>query len=211
MDRRYSILAILLIVAALGLILMKGRSLDKEVAPEKLLNMVNDQSRFLSIDQVTERIIAGDPTLQLIDVRNPENFRKWALPGAINIPLDSLMNPAWKEILLQSGKEKVFYSNADIEADAAWQMAARKGIPGIYVMQGGLNQWFKLIIVGEKPSLTASATEIDRYNFHVAARQYFTGQSPVGMETETKPVAKKAPVKVNVVKKEPAASSGGGC
>lgn len=211
MDRRYSILAILLIVAALGLILMKGRSTDKEVDPENLLGMVNDQSRFLTIYQVTERIIAGDPTLQLIDVRSAGDFSKWALPGAVHIPIDSLLNNSWEEVLLQPGKQKVFYSNADIEADAAWQIAARKGIPGIYVMQGGLNEWFKMIIVGEKPSLTASTTEIDQYNFRVAARQYFTGQSPEGFVKEEKPIEKKEPVKVKVVKQEPAASSGGGC
>lgn len=211
MDRRYTILAILVIILAAGLLLIPDRSEKKEIGPEKLLSAINDPARFLSTDDITERIIGGDPTLQLIDVRPAKQFNTYALPNAVNIPLDSILSPSWRELLHQKGKDKVFYSNGDIEADAAWQICARNGISSIFVMKGGLNHWFNTIIKGSVPSNTASTNDLDLYSFRQSARQYFTGGGNTeGVKSAMKEDAGKR-VKVNIEKKSSAKSSGGGC
>ena len=212
MDRRYTILAILLVVAAFGLLILPDKGKTKETNPKELLISIDDPARFLSTDIITERIIGADPSLQLIDVRPEEQFRQFALQGAINIPMDSLLSPQWKEILLQPGKDKVFYSNADIEADQAWQICRRISIPRIFVMKGGLNYWFNTIMESSEPPATAPSQAIDLYNFRLAARQYFTGGLLSGTEhagtiSET---ANKSGEQLKVTKKE-SKKVGGGC
>jgi rhodanese-related sulfurtransferase len=212
MDRRYTILAILMVVAAFGLLILPDRSKSKEINPEELLVSVDDPARFLSTDLITERIIGADPTLQLIDVRPSDQFRQFALKGATNIPLDSLLGPGGQEILMQAGMDKVFYSNADIEADQAWQICKRSSINRIFVMKGGLNFWFSSIMKCSPPPATASSQDIDLYNFRMAARQYFTGESSLenvqGVTDNAKDNNKGE--KVKVIKKE-TKSAGGGC
>jgi rhodanese-related sulfurtransferase len=211
MDRRYTILAILVIIAAFGLLIVPKGGGNKEIAPGKLLISVTDQARFLSTDIVTERIIGGDPTLQLIDVRPAGQFRKFALPGAVNILLDSLLSPNYSEILHQPGKDHVFYSNADIEADQAWQLCSRISVARIFVMKGGLNFWFSTIVKGTQPEQTAPSQDLDLYSFRQSSRQYFTGGSSTGAGQSDKKTDKEMPEKVKVIKKVPAAASGGGC
>lgn len=213
MDRRYTILAILLIVAAFGLLILPNRIGNKEINPQKMLLAIDDPARFLSTDLVTERLIGRDPALQLIDVRPAAQFRSFALPGAVNIPLDSILKPQWDEVLHQPGKDKVFYSNGDIEADQAWQICKRKSLDHIYVMKGGLNFWFNTIIKGVNPPETAPSQDFDLYNFRLAARQYFTGSSAnagaalAGEQTTIQQPAEK----ITVIKRTSKPASGGGC
>jgi rhodanese-related sulfurtransferase len=208
MDRRYTILAILVIVAAFGLLILPEKSGSNETDPSKMLISVNDHARFLSTDLITERIIEADPTLQLIDVRPASEFRVFALPGAVNIPIDSLLSPQWKDKVSEKARDKVFYSNGSIESDLAWQICTRMQIPRVFVMEGGLNRWYETIIKGVEPSETASAKDLDLYSFRLAARQYFIG-SETSKEEPSKASSPKE--KVNVVKQAPAPAAGGGC
>jgi rhodanese-related sulfurtransferase len=208
MDRRYTILAILVIVAAFGLLILPEKGGSKEADPTKMLISVNDHARFLSTDLITERIIEADPTLQLIDVRPAAEFRVFALQGAVNIPLDSLLSPQWKDIINENAKDKVFYSNGSIESDLAWQICTRLQVPRVFVMEGGLNRWFETIIKGVEPSVTASSKEHDLYSFRLAARQYFIG---VDVKKEAPAKATSPKEKVKVVKQAPEPAAGGGC
>jgi len=208
MDRKYTILAIILIVASFGLLILPEKDGTRETSPSKMLIQLNDRARFLSTDQVTERIIEADPTLQLIDLRPESEFRIFALPGAINIPLDSLLSPQNLNILAQRAKDKVLYSNGSIESDLAWQICTIFGHPRVFIMEGGLNQWYLTVIKGMEPSATASSKELNLHSFRLAARQFFVG-GDAEPDAPEKPVQPKQ--KIKVVKQEPTPSAGGGC
>jgi rhodanese-related sulfurtransferase len=206
MERKYKILAILLVVLAFGLVILPKSHDPREMDPKLLLSSVVDKSHYLSVDQVTHRIIENDPTLMLIDLRPADQFKALALPGSINIQPDSLMSNSNTELYRQPGKDKVLYANADLTAEKAWLICTRYSVNRIYVMKGGINEWFTTIIKEQTASPTASTTELDLISFRNAARQYFTG---AGIQT-------KAPVtptneKIQVTRKAPAAKSGGGC
>lgn len=208
MDRKFAILALILVVLAGGLLLIPNKGADKNLKPTEILLSINDEARFLTTDGITKRLIEADPTLQLIDVRKPEEFRVFALQGAINIPLDSLLSDSWKDILTQPAKDKVFYSNGDIDAEKAWMICKRDKIERIFVMQGGLNEWFETIINAKEPNATASTEAFDLYKFRMAAKQFFTGAgTPVLPAADAQ--KKEAPKGINVQKK--AHSTGGGC
>jgi len=206
MERKYTILAVLLIVLALGLVILPKKKELKETDPKVLLSAITEKLRFLSADLVTHRIIEKDPTLMLIDLRPATQFKAFALPGAINIQPESLLTSETMELLNQPGKDKVLYANSDIQAEKAWLIGTRYSINRLYILKGGLNEWYNTIIKPAEASSTASSTDLDLLSFRNAARQYFTG---AGQTNETS--SAKAPVKVNVVRKAPEAKSGGGC
>jgi len=207
MERKYTILAVLLIVLALGLVVLPKKKDLKETDPKALLLAITEKSRYLSVDLVTHRIIENDPTLILIDLRPANEFKAFALPGATNIQPESLLSEATLELLKQPGKDKILYANSDLMAEKAWLLGTRYSINRLYILKGGLNEWYNTFIKQGDVSSTASSADLDLLSFRNAARQYFTG---AGQSSETS-VSTKAPEKVNVVRKAPVAKSGGGC
>ena len=207
MERKYTILSVLLIVLALGLVILPGKSERKEIEPKLLLNSVTEKSRYLSVDLVTHRIIENDPTLLLVDLRPAVEFKLFSLPGSVNVQPDSLLSAASLELFREPGKDKVMYANSDLTAEMAWLICARYNMGRIYIMKGGLNEWFTTIIKEQNVSPTASATELELMNFRKAARQFFTGSGIPVAASGAAPIGEK----VTITRKQPSASSGGGC
>jgi rhodanese-related sulfurtransferase len=207
MERKYTILAVLMIVMALGLVLLPKKKDMKETDARVLLSAIAEKSRYLSADLVTHRIIEYDPTLLLIDLRPAFEFKAFTLPGAINIQPDSLLTASTLKLLNQPGKDKILFANSDLTAEKAWLIGSRYAVNRLYILKGGLNEWFNTIIKPDEVSAAASSTELELQNFRSAARQYFTG---AGQTTKTADAVKN-PEKVNVIRKAPEAKSGGGC
>jgi sulfur-carrier protein adenylyltransferase/sulfurtransferase len=169
--------------------------------------MIAEKSRYLNADQVTHRIIENDPTLLLIDLRPADQYKKFALPGSINLNQDSLLSKSTIELFKQPGKDKVLYAESDQISQKAWLVFSRYAVNRMYVMKGGMTEWTNTILKEQIPSLTASTADLDLISFRNAARQYFTGEGSV---TST-PASSQPVEKIQVVRKAPAASSGGGC
>ena len=207
MGKKYTLLSILLVILALGLVILPNKNGPKETSPKLMLSSANEKSRYLSVDQITHRIIENDPSLLLIDLRPASQFKIFALPGSINVISDSILSASNFDIFSQPGKDKVFYANSDLTAEMAWMICNRFSLKRMYVMKGGLNEWFNTIIEIGKPSVTASSTDLELLSFRNAARQYFTGTG----QTIPVPAAGNPGEKVTVTRKASGAKSGGGC
>lgn len=182
MNKSYLALFAFAVIVTTILILMPEKNNGKiELTPERIKAELNESSRFFTCDQVADRIIQGDPSFRLIDVRSEEEYNKYALPGAINIPLDSMLSENWIMYLDPVGASNIFYSNGTVKSDEAWILCRRQGFKNNYVMYGGLNEWFTCIINPVAPSLISSNAEFDLYRFRKAASFYFMG----GSTTET--------------------------
>ncbi len=205
MERKYTIFYTILIILALVLVILPKD--NKNLNFREGLNSTTDKSRYLSVDQVTHRIIENDPTLMLIDLRPADQFKKFSLPGSINMHPHSLLSKSSRELLSQQGKDKILLSGSEQISENAWERCVQTKVGRIYIMKGGMEEWSNTIMKEQPVSATASTADLDLVNFRNAAHQYFTGES-------TTPVAR-TPVqtteKVTVTRKAPAASSGGGC
>ena len=206
MNRNYIVLVIIAIGLAIGILLMDNTERINEIDPETLAVNYNDPSRFLSIDEVTDRLVRKDPGMLLIDVRPADQFKLFAIPGAINIPVDSLLTSSTLDLMSMDEMDKVLYSNSGVTSDQAWLLMERLDMPAVFVMEWGVNNWFKNIVQSTEPSAIASQDDFDVYSFRLAAKQYFYG-SPDKPKSPIVNVAKKA----TVVRKAPAPESGGGC
>ena len=207
MERKYKILAVLLVVLALGLVVLpKGNQL-KEAGPQTILTAIASNSHYLSADQVTHRIIENDPTLMLVDLRPADQFKAFALPGSISMNPDSLLSESTLELFRQPGKDKVLYANGEQIAEKGWLLFSRFAVTRVYIMKGGMNEWYNTIIKEKPVQGTPSSVDLDLLSFRKAAREFFTG-SHEGITASQSADAKE---KVQITRKTPKASSGGGC
>ena len=177
MNIKYIALSLVLILLGAGLFLLPDRKNFDELKPDDLLAMAGDRSLFLSTDLIASRMIDKDPSLFLIDVRTPDQYEYFSLPGAVNIPLEEILNPEWEDYLEQDGVDVVFYSNGNILADQAWMICKRSHKQDIFIMKGGLNCWFETIMQPPVPPSTAPSEAFDLYQFRKGACQYFGGGS----------------------------------
>jgi rhodanese-related sulfurtransferase len=205
MAKTYIGLTIVAILVAAGLLFLPDHKNFNEVKPDLLFKEINDPARFLSADLVAERLINEDPSIMLIDVRTSEQFTEYSLPRSINIPLDKIFEPEWKDYLLQDNIDVVLYSNSDLYADQVWILYTRIGYKNLYVLKGGLNQWFKDIMQPIPPPETTSSEAFDLYSFRKAASQYFGGGSQAELSADQ---PKK---EVPIIKRTRKRTTAGGC
>ncbi len=185
MNKNYIFLSALLIGLGVVMALLPEKKQKTEVSPKTILLELNDETRFVSTDQVAHSLIEADPQIQLIDVRTIKQYNKFSLPGAINIPIDSLLNPNFEIYLDQIGIKSILFSNGTVYANQAWMIYRRKAYENIYIMKGGLNRWVETIMQPEEPILSAPGYDFDLYQSRVAASQYFGGGS-ANIDSSTK-------------------------
>jgi len=178
-----------------------------KLTADQLLEEVNTRTQYVTPDVVADMIVSKDPSLRLIDVRSQDEFEKFSLPDAINIPLTDLLADLHTDILNQDVKMNVFYSNGTTAANEAWMITRQLGYTNNYVLEGGLNYWFDAIMNPQKPASTNSDEEFAKYDFRKSAGAALGGGGVVSTAAETGTASAKPAVKP-VAKKKRAA---GGC
>jgi 3-mercaptopyruvate sulfurtransferase SseA len=178
-----------------------------KLTAEELLNEVNSRTQYITPDYVADMIVKKDPLIRLIDVRSQDEFEKYSLPGAINIPAVSLLSEEYTDILNQDIKMNIFYSNGTLTANEVWMVTRQLGYQNNYVLEGGLNYWFEAILNPQKPSSTSSDEEFAKYDFRKSAGQALGGGVAV-QPLQDQSVSSPKPVVKPVAKKKKAA---GGC
>ncbi len=198
-------------IVGLGLIIAavpQNTTHPYKLTASQLLEEAKGRNQFFSPDELAEKLVSKDPSVQLIDVRDQDDFEKFSLPGAINIPLTDLLNEKWKEVLDQDLKANIFYSNGSVEANEAWMITRQLGYNNLFVLEGGLNYWIETIINPQKPAATSPNEELARYDFRQAAGSALGGGGAVQLAV---PADQGATAKPGLVKKPGKKKASGGC
>ncbi len=203
-KREYQILAFILVLLALGLLLLPKYKKNEGVDPKVFVNNAVSTERYISTDELADKLVKQDPNVLLIDTRTEKEYNDYALPNALNIPLEKLLDEEFESYLDQESYDVILYSNDNFYADQAWMLGNRLGYKNLYVLKGGLNEWFNTIISPKYPEETMPKEAFDLYDFRKAAGMYFGVGAPKS--------EKKAPVKkVITVKKKKKRVAEGGC
>ncbi len=178
-----------------------------QLTADELLQEAGAGVQFVSPDVVADMLVQKDPSLQLIDVRTPEEYDAFSLPGAINVPLSNLLADEYADLLNQDARMNVFYSNGSVYANQAWMITRQLGYENNFVLEGGLNYWFGNILAATEPAQTSPNEEFAKYDFRKSAAAALGGGGVVSAAGDA-PAAKsvKPPVTAKA-KKKPA----GGC
>jgi len=144
------------------------------VNPQKLLSQVLDHKTYLTVDQIARFVVSEDTTVQIIDLRSPEEFRAMNIPGSINIPYDKLLNNELVSILNNRNIKNIFYSNSDFDSNYALVIAEGLNYENIFVMKGGLNEWFNSVMNSSFTKEKISPRENALFETRTSARKMFT-------------------------------------
>ena len=178
------------IILAMGLIaaILPGRKNDSiQLNERELLQEMLLETNYISVDELAQLLISGDPSVQLIDVRPISEFKD-PLPRAINIPIDSIFSENYAYMFDQNIMKNVIYGLDDETATQVWMITKQLGYANNYLLKGGLQVWKKDILDPQYPKQTASQDEFDLYQKRMAARQFFTGAQSLPKAT-FKPIA----------------------
>jgi rhodanese-related sulfurtransferase len=161
----------------------------------ELLVEAQEGAQFMSTDEIADMVVQKDPSFQLIDVRAQNEFEKFHLPNAINIPLTDILSDDWADVLDQDVKMNVFYSNGNLKSNEAWMITRQLGFENNYVMQGGLNYWAETIMDPKAPASTSPDDEIAKYDFRKGASMALGGgaisSTNSSKKSSSKPVVKR--------------------
>jgi rhodanese-related sulfurtransferase len=178
-----------------------------KLTAEELLSEANTRTQYITPDVVADMIIKKDPSLRLIDVRSLDEFEKFSLPGAINIPATDILSDQHADILNQDVRMNIFYSNGTVAANEVWMITRQLGYTNNFVLEGGLNFWFDNILNPQKPASTSSDEEFAKYDFRKSAGMALGGGGAVQVMDSQTPASAKPVVKAAGKKKKAA----GGC
>ena len=190
MKARFIISILLVCLGFIAAILPQKQNSSMELDAKQLLGEIQLETYIISIDEMANAMINYDPEYQLIDVRSKEEYEKFSLPGAMNIPFDNLFDEEWAPYIDQVARKNVFYCNGTTLASEAWMLTRQKGFQNNYILRGGLNNWYATIIEPTEPTSANGEEAIYEYQARLGAKQFFTGEGSAS-SSSTKVKAKK--------------------
>lgn len=174
MNAREKLSAILLSMGMILALLPLSSNRSFSSRPQKVLREVLDPNTYLTADQVARSVASEDKSVQLIDLRSPEEFRAFNIPGSLNVPYSEFLDNDPERILNDKKAKYVFYSNGDIYSSYALAIARGLNYSNTYVMKGGLNEWFSTVMNSSFTGDKISARENALFEFRMRARKMFT-------------------------------------
>lgn len=182
--REFSVLLLLLSLILALLPLTANRSFTAK--PEKLLSEVLKKDVSFTVDQVAEFIIREDNTIQLIDLRSQEEFRRQAIPGAVNIPYPEFIKKDPETWLGNKNVRNIFYTTDDTEADYALVYARGLGYENSYIMEGGITEWITTVMETKFTGDRITARENALFESRRRAGEMFTELNSLPDSLKTK-------------------------
>ena len=178
-----------------------------ETDPKSLLKETVSGDRYMQPEELAYKILHPDENeLVIVDVRPAEAFRQFRLPGAINIPLETIQSRENRRRLSNTGKEILLYSHGSTSADQAWMFLRRSGMENIRVLKGGLNNFFTGFFAEQEIPASGKYSEKEQFErrfIERAAKAFKEG------EASRKAPAASQPVRTLINIQPPAAGKGG--
>lgn len=147
--------------------------------------VLQDDSRFIHTDELAFKLMHVEFAPSLVDIRSEEEYEAFALPGAVNIPLENILDAQWRDYF-RKHDEVIIYSNSSVFTDDAYALLYQAGINNIRILEGGLNEFFYLIFEENHEALNPNdpvyKDKMDMYRFRAKAAKFFQG-----VESSTKP------------------------
>ena len=143
------------------------------VKPKKLLSEVIDEKLTFTVDQVARFIVSEDSTIQIIDLRSPEEFSSFSIPGSINVPYSTFLKNDPGSYLNNPDITNILYSNGDLNSNYALVLARGMNYKNVYTMKGGLNEWFNTVINSSFTGERITARENALFETRTRAKNLF--------------------------------------
>ncbi len=168
----------------------------------------------ISANELATALMAGDPGLVVLDVRDGHEMPTDRIPMAYWMPPS---DPAWRETPLPFAEHRrlvlVTAEGTEEQSEAAWRPIAALGYDRAVVLAGGMTDWSRRFVDVLEPHEAASPEAWDDYRKRQAVALYLAG----GVEALTagsaaagtpRPALAPPPLPVRAVAAQPKAAEG---
>jgi len=167
------------LVGLAAIVMLKGQPTDEErwaKVPAAVHQMADERTVFVHPAEVVALRTDTSVQVQLLDLRDEHDFNLFHIGGSRRVAAATLEQPAELKALLEAPSSTVtlLVGNGEATAFAAWKALKGRGVPNLYVIEGGVRRWLELYptpsCVAER--LASAAPDDLGYRF-----AYATGQS----------------------------------
>ncbi len=139
---------------------------EKDIA----LSTVGNSDK-VSVTELADWIIKDKADFELIDLRSEEKYNEYTIPNSQCIPLPQLSASE-----LQRNQKIILFSDDDVTSSQAWFILKSKNYKGVYILDGGLNEWKEKVLFPKSP-LNGSKDELAQFEKMKEVAKYFGGQA----------------------------------
>jgi rhodanese-related sulfurtransferase len=143
------------------------------VTPKKLLAETTNEMSYFTVDQVAKFVVSEDSSVQIIDLRSPAEFHAFNIPGSVNIPYSEYLKKDPVSFLNNGNTRNILYSNGDFDSNYALVLSRGMNFRNVYVMKGGLNEWFNTVMNSKFNGDRISARENALFETRTRASKMF--------------------------------------
>ena len=154
-------MAAIIVLALVGTIALAGCSSEPAGSEDMTMNAnkadsanmdgdvgTNDAYKKITADEAQSMMESGSPTI--VDVRTPQEYTEGHVPGAINIPVESIGTEQPAE-LTDPDAELIVYCRTGVRSKQASDKLVSLGYQHVNDM-GGIVDWTGDIVTGDQPS-----------------------------------------------------------
>jgi rhodanese-related sulfurtransferase len=168
-------MGLLLIVLGIFAVIIgdPGSRAASTIDTAELADIVQREVDHVRGEELADWIIQGRADYRLIDLRAPEEFHAYHIPGAENVVMTALADHG-----LLRNEKIVLYSDGGIHSAQAWFLLRARGYRGVYMLRGGLEEWKDSVLY---PALPPDPTPAQRVMFaKMSEVSKFLGGRPQG-------------------------------
>lgn len=177
-------------VAAAAVVLLVGQPTMEErwarIAAEKEAELSQREVQ-IHPGELLDKIHDHRLNLQMIDVRDEADYNLFHIDHARHVPTETLLAEADEMRLAPANTVWVVMSNDEAAATQAWKELMAAGVPNVYILSGGINNWLSYFSE-EDPGVVkmAAPTAEDQldYQFPAAFGARFNAAKPDPHEYE---------------------------
>ncbi len=174
MNFRYKFSIVLILLGLISAIMSFGGKNTSSISAEEILTILLKGDYAISPDELAGMVVEQDSGVRVVDVRNPDQYKNLSIPGAVNIPLSSLLITENEKMISISDMKIIFYSDDELLSTQAWMLAMQKGYSNIFLLRGGLNEWDNIIMNSQFEGDKITAQQNSLFEKRFKARRIFT-------------------------------------
>ena len=119
----------------------------------------------ITADKLAYEIANNYYKFNIIDVRSPEEYKKFHLPLAINIPFEHIMDREWESVFKQHIKKNVFYADNDTIVRMSCLKAKHVGKSDNYILKEHALAFEQMFYNIHEPQASAPKEAYEIYHF----------------------------------------------
>jgi rhodanese-related sulfurtransferase len=133
--------AVVLLLAFLVITSLQSRDRYRfRLSAAELHVVATDSAHYISPEKALGLLRENTGEYLFVDLRNPRQYDNGHIDGAVNLPMETVLDPAARK-LLRSAPRIVLYDIGSSGANQVWMLLRQTGFENLYVLEGGLAYW----------------------------------------------------------------------